>query len=112
MTVMKGVAIMNRPDEKKVRAVIRKRNQITLGKEIMDQIGITEGDAIEFVVRDGILIGIPLEVKPKNDQSWYWSEGWQTAEKSVDEWLEEGGLKNSPTFTADEFLEEMKRRSK
>jgi hypothetical protein len=95
LKVTKGVAVVSDFNKKKIRSVIRKRNQITLGKELMDQMGITEGDAIEFMV-----------------QSWYWSDSWQAAENSVDEWLDQGGLDQSPVFTADQFLEEMKRRSK
>ncbi len=112
MTVTEGVAVVSQKNKKKIRSVIRKRNQITLGKELMDQLGISEGDAIEFMVHDGMLVGVPLETKPRSEQTWYWSAGWQAVENSVDEWLDQGGLEQSPVFTAEQFLEEMKRRSK
>ncbi len=108
MTVTKGVAVVSDINNKKIRSVIRKRNQITLGKELMEQMGISEGDTLEFRVHNGMLLGIPLETKPKSDQSWYWSDSWQAAENSVDEWLDQGGLDQSPKYTAEQFLEEMK----
>lgn len=57
-------------------ARIRKNNQITLPKEVIEEYHISEGDSIEFVKKGNVYIVEPRKtIDPR--QSWYWTKKWQ-----------------------------------
>ena len=44
----------------------RAKSQITLPKEIVDRLGISEGDRLKLFEKDGIIYIMPIAVYPKN----------------------------------------------
>lgn len=112
----KGVLLMNQQkSDRTVRASsrIRKKGQITITKEILQALGAEEGDEIQFKVEDGVLVGIPVvTVQVPKNQAWYWSEAWQAKEKSIDQWIENGGLQQNSAQTVDELVADLERRAK
>ena len=46
-------------------AELRTKSQITLPKEIVNTLGLTEGDKLEVYERDGIICMVPVTVYPK-----------------------------------------------
>ncbi len=62
----------------------RKKSQVTIPKEIVDQFNLEEGDKLEFIPeKDGIKIR-PVVTIPKS-QLFFWTERWQEGEKEADE---------------------------
>lgn len=46
---------------------LRASSQITIPAEIIKQLGAVEGDKFEVVVKDGMLIFVPVVVYPKSE---------------------------------------------
>ena len=46
---------------------LRGRSQITIPAEIIKELGAVEGDKFEVVVKDGMLIFVPVVVYPKRE---------------------------------------------
>ena len=46
-------------------AELRAKSQITIPKEIVDRLGLSEGDKLEVYEKDGIICIIPVTVYPK-----------------------------------------------
>lgn len=44
---------------------LRKKSQITIPKELIDKLGIKEGDEIELIEKDGMIQIIPVVIYPK-----------------------------------------------
>jgi len=44
---------------------LRKKAQITIPKEVVNKLGLKEGDKLEIVERDGIIYLMPVAVYPK-----------------------------------------------
>jgi AbrB family looped-hinge helix DNA binding protein len=44
---------------------LRKKAQITIPKEVVNKLGLKEGDQLEIVERDGIIYLMPVAVYPK-----------------------------------------------
>lgn len=44
---------------------LRAKSQITIPKELVDKLGLSEGDKLEIYERDGIICIIPVVVYPK-----------------------------------------------
>ncbi|MBM4236824.1 MAG: AbrB/MazE/SpoVT family DNA-binding domain-containing protein [Firmicutes bacterium] len=44
---------------------LRKKAQITIPKEVVNKLGLKEGDQLEIVERDGIIFLMPVAVYPK-----------------------------------------------
>ncbi|MEN6327432.1 MAG: AbrB/MazE/SpoVT family DNA-binding domain-containing protein [Syntrophomonas sp.] len=83
---------------------VRKKNQVTIPKAIIDSLDIQEGDVLDCVVQDGKIIITPKILIPK-DQAWFWSSKWQTEEKEVQKEFEEKGIGRA--YTADELMKEL-----
>ncbi len=47
-------------------AELRTKSQITLPKEIVSSLGLSEGDKLEVFERDGIICMMPVAVYPKS----------------------------------------------
>ncbi len=45
-------------------ATMRKRSQITIPSEIVAKLGLTEGDQLDVVERDGTIVLFPMAVYP------------------------------------------------
>jgi len=83
---------------------VRKKNQVTIPKAIIDSLDIQEGDVLDCVVQDGKIIITPKILIPK-DQAWFWSSKWQAKEKEVQKEIEEKGIGRA--YTADELMKEL-----
>mgnify|MGYP001019744909 FL=1 len=46
-------------------AEFRAKSQITIPKELVDKLGLSEGDKIEIYERDGMICMMPVAVYPK-----------------------------------------------
>jgi AbrB family looped-hinge helix DNA binding protein len=71
---------------------IKKKAHVTIPKKIMDSLGLNENDELDVYVQDGKIIMEPMIRIPK-DQAWFWTEGWQRAERRADEDLASGRVK-------------------
>ena len=45
-------------------ATLRKRSQITLPSEIVTRLGLSEGDQLDIIEKDGVIILLPMAVYP------------------------------------------------
>ena len=45
-------------------ATIRKRSQITIPNEIIVKLGLTEGDQLDIIEKDGAIVLLPMAVYP------------------------------------------------
>ena len=48
-----------------ILAELRAKSQITLPKELVDKLGLTEGDKLELFEKDGTICIMPVAVYPK-----------------------------------------------
>jgi AbrB family looped-hinge helix DNA binding protein len=48
-----------------VLAELRVKSQITIPKELVDRLGLSEGDKMEIYERDGVICIMPVVVYPK-----------------------------------------------
>lgn len=46
--------------------VLRKKSQITIPKDLIDKLGLNEGDKLEITEKDGAIQIMPVVVYPKN----------------------------------------------
>lgn len=46
-------------------AILRPKSQITIPKELVDKLGLSEGDKLEISERDGVICIMPVAVYPK-----------------------------------------------
>jgi AbrB family looped-hinge helix DNA binding protein len=84
--------------------------QVRIPKEVMERLNISTGDYLDFEFVDDSLV-----VKAKRlidaDQSWFWTEEWQEAEKKAEEDIKEGRV--SKVFsTAEEGISYLRKRKK
>ena len=84
--------------------------QVRIPKHVMERLHISKGDYLDFEFIDDKLI-----VKAKRlidaDQSWFWTEEWQEAEKQAGEDIKKGRL--SKVFaTAEEGVSYIRKRRK
>jgi AbrB family looped-hinge helix DNA binding protein len=70
--------------------------QVTIPKEIREEVHLAEGDLIEFAVRDGCVIIIPKKAIDA-DQAYFWTSEWQKKETEVEDALDKGEYKEFRT---------------
>ncbi len=76
--------------ERRRRATLRRKNQVTLPSEITRALHVQEGDEIEFsVTPEGEVVLRGLTVIP-SDQRWFWTEEWQRGEREANEQIRAG----------------------
>lgn len=76
--------------ERRSRATLRRKNQVTLPSEITRALHVQEGDEIEFsVTPEGEVVLRGLTVIP-SDQRWFWTEEWQRGEREANEQIRAG----------------------
>ena len=69
----------------------KQKSQVTIPNEIVKKMHLKVGDKLDIAEKDGRLIITPVVIIPK-DQAWYYSEKWQTMEKTVDEQIKNGNV--------------------
>lgn len=98
---------MNVNTEQDVRTVLRetlrlrKKGQLTIPKEMVDELGLHENTLLEARVEDGRIVLVPAVAVPR-DQAWYWSKAWQQEEREADEQITRGEI--GEPMDADEAL--------
>lgn len=60
------------------------RRQLTIPKEIIEQLGIKPGDYVEATRKNRSIVITPSE------DAWFWSKEWQEKEREADEALAHG----------------------
>lgn len=72
------------------RAVMRRKNQLTLPREVTEALHIHEGDEVEFEIgEDGQVMLRGMTLVP-TDQAWFWDEQWQQGEREASEEIAAG----------------------
>lgn len=84
---------------------LRSRSQITIPKNIIETLGLKEGDNLNIEIENGKIILKPVVMVPKN-QAWFWTDEWQTAEKEVDEDVKSGKIKIADDI--DELMKDLR----
>lgn len=84
---------------------LRGRSQITIPKNIIESLGLKEGDNLNIEVEDGKIIVKPVVMVPK-DQAWFWADEWQQAEKEVDADIKAGRIKTASSL--DELMKDLR----
>lgn len=86
-------------------AQVRQNYQITLPAELRKRLGLKIGDIMEIVVK-----GYKLILTPKRamdlEESWFWTKGWQEAEREVEGHLKAGRVKRARS--AEELIRKLK----
>lgn len=95
--VRKGVFIMI--------TQLRGRSQITIPKNIIETLGLKEGDNLNIEIENGKIIVKPVVMVPKN-QAWFWTDEWQLAEKEVDEDIKAGKIKTASNI--DDLMKDLR----
>jgi len=67
------------------RARVRAKAQLTLPEEIRRALHISEGDEVEFSVRDDGTITIRGYVSIPTDQAWFFTPEWLAGEREAEE---------------------------
>lgn len=77
---------------RRVRAVMRRKNQVTLPRDVAEALHIREGDEVEFAINaDGEVVLRGMTVVPA-DQTWFWESSWQEGEREATAQIAEGDL--------------------
>lgn len=84
---------------------LRGRSQITIPKNIIDTLGLKEGDNLNIEIVDGKIIVKPVVMVPKN-QAWFWTDEWQSAEKEVDKDIKSGKIKTASNI--DDLMKDLR----
>jgi antitoxin PrlF len=67
------------------RVKVRSKAQLTLPEEIRQALHISEGDEVEFSVRDDGTITVRGYVSIPTDQAWFFTPQWLAGEREADE---------------------------
>ena len=62
-------------------AELRAKSQVTIPKELVEKLGLSEGDKLEFYEQDGIICAMPVTVYPKKYLEMLREEVEETKEK-------------------------------
>lgn len=71
---------------------ISPKHQITIPKEVFDNLRLEEGDFLDVEVRGDKIVLTPKKLIPK-EQAWFWTKEWQVMEKEADEAIKSGRVK-------------------
>lgn len=75
---------------------IRHNFQITLPSVIRKRLALHIGDLVETEVKEGKIILTPKKTIDA-EQAWFWSKGWQAAEREAEDDLKAGRVKKFKT---------------
>jgi AbrB family looped-hinge helix DNA binding protein len=79
--------------------------QVSIPKDIRDQLGIEEGDLVEVSEQDGRIVMVPKRLIDA-DQAWFWTKEWQEKEREADEEIRKG-LMEGPFDTVDDLMKHL-----
>jgi len=83
---------------------VTRGGQVTIPAEMRRQAGIDIGDYVEMRLEEGHLVLVPKQLIDK-DQTWFWSEAWQAAEREAEDDLRTGQVKEFETL--DELIADL-----
>lgn len=72
------------------RAVMRRKNQVTLPREIAEALHIREGDEVEFTIAENGQVTLRGMTSVPADQAWFWESDWQRGEHEASEQIAAG----------------------
>jgi len=99
---------MGQKSEFAYRSRVRAKGQVTLPQEVRAELGLQEGDDIQFRPNEnGEFVIEPLLTIPP-EQAWFWSERWQKMEREAQADIESGRVSRYKDIDqAIEALEDM-----
>jgi AbrB family looped-hinge helix DNA binding protein len=83
---------------------VTRGGQVTIPAEMRRQAGIDVGDYVEIRLEEGHLVLVPKQLIDK-DQTWFWTEEWQAAEREAEDDLHAGRVKTFDTL--DELITDL-----
>jgi antitoxin MazE len=83
---------------------VTRGGQVTIPAEMRRQAGIEIGDYVEMRMMEGRLVLVPKQLIDK-DQTWFWTEEWQAAEREAEDDLRAGRVKAFETL--DELIADL-----
>ena len=83
---------------------VTRGGQVTIPADMRRQAGIDIGDYVEMRLEEGHLVLVPKQVIDK-DQTWFWTEAWQAAEREAEADLRAGRVKEFDTL--DELIADL-----
>ena len=83
---------------------ITRGGQVTIPAEMRRQAGIEIGDYVEMRMVEGRLVLVPKQLIDK-DQTWFWTEEWQAAEREAEDELRAGQVREFDTL--DELIADL-----
>jgi len=83
---------------------ITRGGQVTIPAEMRRQAGIEIGDYVEMRMVDGRLVLVPKQLIDK-DQTWFWTQEWQAAEREAENDLRTGQVQEFDTL--DELIADL-----
>ncbi|MFA5075534.1 MAG: AbrB/MazE/SpoVT family DNA-binding domain-containing protein [Candidatus Babeliales bacterium] len=72
--------------------LVRRNFQVTLPETLRKRLGIDVGDILEAEIKDGKIVLLPKKMIDA-DQAYFWSKGWQAAEKEAQQDIKTGKVK-------------------
>ncbi|MBB6121810.1 AbrB/MazE/SpoVT family DNA-binding domain-containing protein [Nocardiopsis algeriensis] len=69
---------------------MRRKNQITLPREVAEALHIREGDEVEFDITDSGQVLLRGMIAVSADQAWFWDRDWQQGEREAGEQITAG----------------------
>lgn len=79
-----GATFKQKKAIKPEKSTVKKRGQITIPKNLREELDLHEDDQLEVSVENGKLVMQPVITIAK-DQSWFWSPEWQKGEREAEE---------------------------
>ncbi len=83
---------------------VTRGGQVTIPADMRRQAGIDIGDYVEMRLEEGHLVLVPKQLIDK-DQTWFWTEAWQIAEREAEAELRAGQVKAFDTL--DELIADL-----
>ena len=83
---------------------VTRGGQVTIPADMRRQAGIEIGDYVEVRLEEDHLVLLPKQVIDK-DQTWFWTEEWQAAEREAESDLRVGQVKEFDTL--DELIADL-----
>ncbi len=75
---------------------VTRHGQVTLPASIRKKLGIEEGDLVEVMAEDDRAVLLPKKLIDAS-QAYFWTKGWQKAEKEASEDIKAGRVKTFDT---------------
>lgn len=84
-------------DLESVNVKFQKHSKVIIPNEIVETLGLHEGDDLICRLEDGKIVMERLESNSE-DQSWFWTERWQEEELEADRQIKDGKVSESKSL--------------